>query len=289
MTRTSGILLGSIVLVAVGVAAVTLGLAEPYVAASAVPVQPPVALGGAMAVMFAAGILNTVVNARVWRNVGRDLGLTPEGGINVFGKHDLTGQVDGRPVRVHTYSQGGGSSSSRTYTLVEAELDAPVEWGAIVGPPDGDLTELGRSGGPTPDIGPDEESLSDVPEMGETRTVAVEGGLAVWGDLPAESAEALLTPRVERTVTDVEGGVCVGDATGKMIDAIAGMLEGADGAGASLAQGILDAAEGAREGTPEATVTNDQRGLVLDSSTLERRVEAVVAAAEAAERAGTGV
>lgn len=288
MTRTSGLLLGSIVLGAFGVAAVAFGFAEPYVPASTVPVRAPFALGGAFVAVFAAAMLNTAFNARVWRNMGRGLGLTPEGDINVFAKHDLTGEVEGRPVRVHTYSEGGGEAdSSRTYTLVEAELDSPVEWSAIIGPADGKLTDLGRSGGAVPDIGPEEESLTEVPEIGGARTVTVRDGLAVWGDLESERADGLLTPRVERAVTDIEGGVCVGDATGTMVDAISGMLDEADGIGASLAQGVLDAAAGDRGRTPEATVTNEQRGLVLDESTLESRVEAVVASAEAAEQAGT--
>jgi hypothetical protein len=287
MTRSSGLLLGGIVLGTFGVAAVAIGFAEPYVPASAVPVRPPFALGGAFVAVFVAAILNTAFNARVWRNTGRELGLTPEGGINVFAKHDLTGEVDGRPVRVHTYSEGGGETdSSRTYTLVEAELDSPLEWSAIVGPADETLTDLGRSGGAVPDIGPEGESLTDVPEMGGARTVTTRDGLAVWGDLRAERADGLLTPRVERALTDIEGGVCVGDATGTMIDAISSMLDEADGLGASLAEGVLDAAAGDRGRTPDATVTNEQRGLVLDGSTLERRVEAVVAAAEAAEQAG---
>lgn len=74
-----------------------------------------------------------------------------------------------------------------------------------------------------------------------------------------------------------------------MIDAMSETLDGADGLGASLAQGVLDAAEGSRGETPETTVTHEQRGLLLDDSTLERRVEAVVAAAEAAKRAGPGI
>lgn len=292
MTRTSGLLLGSIVVAAFGATAVTLGFAEPYVAASAVPVRPPVALGGSIALLFVAALLNTVINARVWRNLGRDLGLTPDGGINIFAKHDLTGEVDGRPVRVHTYSVssgGGETGSSRTYTLVEAKLDAPLSWSALVGPPDEGLTDLGRSGGTTPDIAPEKESLADAPELGEARTVIDRDRLAVWGDLSEQRAEALLTPRVERAVTAVDGGVGVGDATGTIIDAMSEMLDGADGLGASLAQGMLDAADGSRSEHPEATVTHDQRGLVLDSSTLQRRVEAVVAAAEAAERANSGM
>lgn len=292
MTRTSGLLLGSIVIIAFGVAAVSFGVAEPYVSSSAVPVEPPVAFGGAIALLFAAVLLNSMINARIWRGMGRGLGLTPEGGINVFAKHDLTGEVEGRPVRVHTYTEstggGGDSGSSRTYTLVETELESPVEWSAIVGPPDGELTDLGRSGGATPDIGPEEESLAAVPEMGETQTVTVRDGLAVWGDLSAERAEALLTPRVERAVTDIEGGVSVGDAAGTMIDAMSEMLEDADGLGTGLVQGVLDAAEEGQGDTPEATVTHEQRGLLLDDSTLERRVEAVVAAAEAAEEARPG-
>ncbi|MFC7135375.1 MULTISPECIES: hypothetical protein [Salinibaculum] len=291
MTRKSGLFLGSVVLVAFGVAAVSFGFAEPYISASAVPVGPPIALGGAVALLFLAALLNTMFNALVWRRMGQNLGLTPEGGINVFAKHDLTGEVDGRPVRVHTYEQGGGgdTDSSRTYTLVEAELDSPVEWSALVGPPDRELSDLGRAGGATPDIAPDEESLADVPEFGETRTVTVQDGVAVWGDLSDERADALLTPRLERAVTDIEGGVGVGDATGTMIDAMSEMLEGAEGLGASLAQGMLDLADGDRGKTPEATVTHEQRGLLLDDSTLERRVEAVVAAADAAGQASSGM
>jgi len=291
MTRTSGLLLGSIALAAFGVAAVNFGFAEPYVSASVVPVQPPVALGVAFAFVFVAGALNTAIKTRAWRKSGRGMGLTPEGGINVLAKHDLTGEVEGRPVRVHTYSRGqeNKEGTTRTYTLVEAELDSPLEWSAIVGPADGELSELGRAGGAIPDVGPAEESLADVPELGETRTVTVQGGLAVWGDLTAERAEALLTPRVERAVTDIDGGVSVGDAAGTMVNAMSEMLDGAEGSNVDFAQQVLGDTARSRAKTPEATVTHEQRGLLLDDSTLERRVEAVVAAAAAAEQADSGM
>lgn len=291
MVRTSSLLVGTAFIVAITVIVVAIGFAEPYVSHAVIPVPLPFAFVGGFVLVIAAALLGSVLNARAWRQVGQELGVTAEGGINIFAKRDLTGEVEGWPVRVHTYSRGSGGSggsSTRAYTLVEAELDTPVEWSAIVGPSDEDATDLSRAGGALPGIGPAEESLADIPAMGDTRTVTARDGLAVWGDLSAERAAALLTPRIERAVAAIQGGVSIGDAAGTLIDAMSYMVDGTAGIGSSLAEGQLEAATESGGDHPEMTVTHEAQGLVLDETTLERRIEAVVAVAEAAEQAETG-
>jgi hypothetical protein len=281
MTRRSALILGGLVLVAFGVVGVNFGLVEPLVPATAVPVPQPVAFVGAIGFTLVAALINSLINARVWRRMGSDLGLTPASRFAIFAKSDLTGEVEGRPIRVYTYTEGGGhNDSGTTYTAVETELTTPVDWGALVGPAEGGVTELGPS---DIGVGSQEGSLANMPEAGGARTVAVQDGLAVWGDLPAEYGDQLLTPRVQRALAAVEGGAGVGDASGMAADAMGAMLEDAEGFGAGLAKGMLDAAD--EGGRPTATVIHEQKGLVLDSETVGRRIEAVVATAAATDDA----
>lgn len=280
-------LVGAALLTTGSIIVVLLGFASPFIPPSVIPVDPPMAIIGAMLLPVIAGILGSLITAGRWHRTARSLGFEPNFGRKGILKPELTGEVDGRPVRVYSYNSGGGGEdgSGRTYTHIEAELDRPLEWSAIVGKSDENLTDMARSGGALPDIAPDQESLAAVPEMGVNRTVDGEDGIVVWGTLPPERADELLTPRLKEVITAATPGVAIGDAAGMLVDALAVKLEDAEGHGAALASKVLDAAAGDRSQTPKRTVAHDQRGLVLDATSLRSHVELVVAAAEAAERA----
>lgn len=251
-----------------------------------IPVDPPIAIIGAMLLPVLAGFLGSLITAGRWYKTGQRLGFKPNFGQKGLLKPELTGEVDGRLVRVYSHTRGGGENSSgQTYTRIEAELNRPLEWSAVVGKSNENPTDLARSGGTLSDIAPDDESLASAPEIGATRTATSEGGIVVWGSLSTERADELLTPRLEDAITTTTPGVAIGDATGMMIDALTATLDDADGRGAALASKVIRAAETGRTQAPKRTVAHDQRGLVLDASSLESRIELAVAAAEAAERA----
>ncbi|WP_267164475.1 hypothetical protein [Halovenus salina] len=287
MVRITSILVGVALVLTGGIIAVILGFASPFITPSMIPVGPPVAIIGAMLLPVIAGFLGSLITAGRWHKTARSIGFKTNFGRHGILKPELTGDVGGRPIRVYSYTSGGTpeGSSGTTYTHIEAELDRPLEWSAIVGKSDEEMTDLAQSGGTIPDIAPNEESLANLPEMGGTRTVSVEDGIAVWGDLPEERAETLLTPRLKQVITVDNPGVAIGDAAGMMIDALTARLEKSDSHSATFARKALEAAEDDRTQTPKATVACDQRGLVLDATSLESHVELVVAAAEAAEQA----
>ena len=285
MVRITSVLVGAALLLTGVIIAVLLGFASPVVTPAMIPVDPPVAIIGAMLLPVITGFLGGLITAVRWHRTGRSMGLDPNFGHRGILKPELIGEVDGRRVRAYSYNGGGSESGSgRTYTHVEAELDRPVEWSAVVGVGDENLTDLGQSGGLLPDIAPDDESLAAIPEMGGARTVASDAGIVVWGTLSPEDADDLLTPRLREAITPTTPGVAIGDAAGMIIDALTAKLDDADGYGATLTGKVLDGAEGDRSQTPKRTVAYDRRGLVLDAASLEDHVELVIAAADTAER-----
>lgn len=287
MVRITSVLVGVALLLTASIIAVLLGFASPLITPSMIPVDPSIAIIGAMLLPVIAGFLGSLITAGRWYRTGQSIGFKPNFGHKGILKPELIGEVDGRRVRIYSYNSGGGpeSSSGQTYTHIEAELNRPLEWSAIVGKSEEDMTDLARSGGALPDIAPDDESLASVTEMGAAQTAADGDEITVWGTLSTERADELLTPRLREAITATTPGVAIGDAAGMVIDALTATLDDADGYGAALAGKVLDAAEGDRTQAPRETVAHDQRGLVLDATVLESHVELVVAAAEAAERA----
>jgi hypothetical protein len=280
------VLVGVATLLTFAIIAILLGFASPLITPSMIPVDPPIAIIGAMLLPVFAGFLGSVITIGQWYRTGQRIGFKPNFGQKGIFKPELTGEIKDRLVRIYHYNSGGGESSSgQTYTHVEAELDRPLEWSAIVGKSEEDLTDLARSGGALPDIAPDDESLTSAPEMGATRVASSEDGIVVWGTLSSERAEELLTPRLREAITATTPGVAIGDASGMVIDALRETLDDADGPGTALAGKMLDAATGDRSQAAKETVAHDKEGLVLDATSLEAQVELVVAAAKAAERA----
>jgi hypothetical protein len=274
MVRVSKLLLALVVLVlSAGIGLAYTGTLEPLVSPTALPGSPPVALGAIFGVVLLGILVSGLLDRRAWRAAGSGVGLTAGGGPQFAAgppdrsdKATLTDTVDGRAVRARTYSTGGGQEgSSRTYTVMEAELGTPVDWHASFG--------VAATGAPA-DPGIDAAKHQDI------------DGVGVRGDVPEEVARAVLGRAVEDAVTDVEGPVSVGDVQANAVDDMLDELDGeADGLAGSVAEGMLNLASDGEAG-PSRTVQHRTRGLVTDERELRRRLDAVTTVADAVDRAG---
>lgn len=248
------------------------GMIESIVSPDQLPGQPVVGVGAIVGLVVIGLLFSAYLDRRAWMEMGGSAGLTAGGGTRFAGgppedsdKPTLTGTVDGRPVRARTYSTDGGpNESGKTYTVVEAELDTPVDWHASFG----------------------FEDAEEVPEdpgidAAKTRTV---DGVGVRGEIPEDHARAVLTREVREAVSNVEGEVAVGDvvenAIGDMLD---GFDEEAGGMAGTFAKGMLQAASDGTGG-PSRMVQHRDEGLLTDEETLRRRIDAVGTLADAVDR-----
>lgn len=240
------------------------GNAEPYVSVSQLPVTPPQAIISAFGMVFAAVLATGLLDKQAWKRAGSAVGLAPDG-MTLLSQPDLTGTVDGRSVRAHTYSTGGGGegSSSKTYTVVEAELREPVEWTAMVG---------------------SEESWgkADVPDIGSSQAVTIDG-FVVWGDISEDLAEDLLTRQARNALSTFGAPVSVGDAEQAMVGDMMEELDDAEGMGAKMAKGMLSMA-GDGDAGPTTHVKYETRGITFDEDELQRRLDVVTTVADAVEQ-----
>lgn len=226
----------------------------------------PLWKAGAAAVGIAAAGWAVVAHRKssAWRAMGRRLDLSVDsGGLGLFGTPDLRGTVQGRPVRVSTYTKTSGSGESRsstTYTLVEANLDEHVENGVIVGRDD--------SGGTTTD---DFEGMP-------VEKVSLDGGFVAIGATEG-IADEILTTRVRNALSGPRelGMVSVGNAVDTMMDAIPNT--------GGVFGWIAERASAANPAGDSSTVSNKTRGVLLDPDEVQRRLDAVVAVADAYEDA----
>jgi hypothetical protein len=151
-------------------------------------------------------------------------------------------------------------------TVVETDLAAPTDRGLILSPTDG------TGAGP--------ESLPDVSSV----QVTTVGNVAVLGESDAFARE-MVTPRVREAIAALENGATIG--VGLAADLFLDALEDTgDGLAGSMV-GLVE--EDLRErlpGGPES-VGIEREGVILDGATLEARVRAVVAVADAFEDATT--
>lgn len=279
LIRPSKLVLGlAVVLVGGTIVAAYTGVAEPFLTPSTIPgtpVQGFVAVGVAALVGIAG---SAYLDRSAWKRTGRRAGLEPqaaglvgnppEGNRQLLPAPVLEGSAGGREVRARTYtvSTGSGDSgSSTTYTVVETALSTPVEWTALFGH------------GPTVPG----EGLS---KLGSMESTTVDGEYTVAGEVPADVGREILDDRVREALDDLEGGVAVGDVQSATVDAMQESLEGADDSVAgTIAQGMLRLADDGEDG-PSGWVRVRTEGLLLDSTELERRIEAVAAVAESVER-----
>jgi hypothetical protein len=235
-----------------------------YVVYSGAVVPSPGVPSGDTAVLVlafvAAGVAYAVAAAlatRSWKRAGSEAGLSADGlGLGIIGDPTLSGTRRGRTVRARTTKRTTGASAAdrsqeETFTIVEADLDRPAEAGAVVGPRDLDFTDEDRA------------------YRHET------DGMAAVSDASA-APEALLSGEAAAALSgiDLDDQVYAGDAAGLVPDSGGGTL-------ATMARGL---AKGQIPGDG-GTVSHEAKGLERDGESLDRRIEAVVAAAEAFETA----
>lgn len=236
---------------------------DPTLAPSTVPGPGPVGVFVAALVLILFG--TTVVGrlrVREWRSAGRRVGLEPTDG-GLLGTPDLAGTVDGRRVRARTIerrtSSSGSESGTTTYTVVETDLQAPADQGLVVATPDaGADVVIGER--PDPETVDDHEVVAGSPEL----------------------ARAVLTDRVQSALAApaLLESVWAGDATGALLAAIP---EG-DGLAGMLTNAMQEQVESKFPDAPD-TVGTQTKDLILDPGELEAQVEAVLAVADAFERA----
>lgn len=267
MSRVAKIALWAPVLLLAAVLALAYsGVAEPTLMRGDIPVDPPVAFVGVFVAVFAAAIGTGLINRWAWKAAGNAVGLTVDG-IGLRASPDMSGTVAGRQVTARTYSTGGnsgGNSSSETYTVVETDLDRPVEWWGTFASIDGGGTGHEQVGG--------------------MDSFTVDGEVSVRGDVDEAIARQVLTPAVTSALESVDGGVAVGDVEQQVVAAMQSELAATEGGmGATIAAGMLRMASDGEPAGPSETVGHRDSGVVRDQAELQRRIDAVTAVADAVE------
>lgn len=274
MVRRSKLGLWVIVIgVSVGLGLAYFGLIESLVSPTDLP--GPTATGPvAILALGVSGLaISQFLDKRAWKKTGNQVGLRA-GGKSQFSsrppmmargkKPTLTGTANGRPVRAWTYTTGEGKgASTKTFTVVEAELDTPVKWHAAFGTPEA------------------VEGPADHPiDAANMQSI---DGVKIRGDISTELAQDVLTPRVKDAVTNTAGEVAVGNVTANLMSDMQEALDGDDGGMmGSLAEGMMNMAGDADDG-PSRGVEHRGQGLLTDPSELERRIETVTAVADAVD------
>lgn len=259
------------------------GQAEPYVSPRALP-EGPLAMFGLAAGAILAGWLvlsaaeRTLERSR-WKRAGRDAGLSPEGG-GLFGRPDLVGTVEGREVRARTLTRkrrsGGpeGSTTRKTFTIVEARLDQPAEHGLVVTPADGTEISSGATG----------FTLDSDAVAGAGGLATVEGGGFTVLGVDEDAARAVAEGASGSAMNGLDGSATI--FAGPAADVLATAIPDTDGegVGAWMQGKMLDKAEDTlREripGGPELVVAETE-ALLEEGDRLRRQARAVAAVAEA--------
>ena len=261
-----------IVVAAASIAAYT-GNATPYVAPSQLPGGTADAgtymFGSILVVGFGGSALMVLVAGDSWQDMDEETDLTL-GESGVTGRGTYTGVIDGRQVRARTekrktgqWTEGG--SSYTTYTITEADLDAPLESGIIL--------RRQTGGGNRMDVG--DSSIEQA---------VIDGEFVLTGVESERLAREVLTREVRQALRAVENleTVTIGAASEVITEELPSM-------GDSMVGGFLeDKMEAAMTknvgGTP-TTVGIETSGVLGDPSTLDDRTAAVAAVANAFEDA----
>lgn len=260
--------------------AVFSGLAEQALPGLELSNQRGPLAAGAAVVAVAGWIVFGRLRIRTWHAVGREAGLQPDDSSGLLSRAtgrtgidplpDLAGTVDGRPVRVTTYSTSGGlgagssGGASRSFTVVKASLDEPTDESVVIAP-SSDGADRGVAG--------------MVPESVET--AAVDDEFVVLGESAGERTGEVLPERARGALLDLgQGGVTVGDPTDLILEEMMGGMAG------ELALLAGDGIEDALRSNPAfdaSAVSVSTGGLLVDAETLERQAAAVATIADAVE------
>ena len=261
-----------IVVAAASIAAYT-GNATPYVAPSQLPGGTADAgtymFGSILVVGFGGSALMALVAGDSWQDMDEETDLTL-GESGVTGRGTYTGVIDGRQVRARTErrktgQKTEGGSSYTTYTITEADLDAPLESGIIL--------RRQTEGGNRMDVG--DSSIEQAVIDGEFVLTGVESERLAREVLTREVREALRAVENLETLTIGAASEVITEELPSMGDSmVGGFLE--DKMEAAMTKNV--------GGTP-TTVGIETSGVLGDPSTLDDRTAAVAAVANAFEDA----
>ena len=261
-----------IVVAAASIAAYT-GNATPYVAPSQLPGGTTDAgaymFGSILVVGFGGAALMPLVAGDSWQDMDEETDLTL-GESGVTGRGTYTGVIDGRQVRARTErrktgQKTEGGSSYTTYTITEADLDAPLESGII----------LRRQ--------TEEDGRMDVSDSSIEQAV-VDGEFVLTGVESERLAREVLTREVREALRAVENlkTLTIGAASEVITEELPSM-------GDSMVGGFLEdkmeAAITKNVGGTPTTVGIETSGVLGDPSALDDRTAAVAAVANAFEDA----
>lgn len=267
--------MGWFLVVAAATILVFSGNARPYVAPPQLPGRPFSVFGVGIAAALAGLAVISLHRRRSWKRAGRRIGLTPERG-GLLGAPELTGSIDGRPVRARTISRqtssgGESGSSSTTFTVAEADLSGPAEEGLFVAPAGGGG---GLGGAARVDLDHAEPSArnDDFVAVGGSEAAgrAVISGAARDALLALDDPSLVAVGNTDAAVADL---VDASEADSSLGSFVAGKMEGL----------IADSISG-----DASTVTMETKHLVHDGDRLERRLQAVAAVADAFASATAG-
>jgi hypothetical protein len=274
--RSSGVRaaqFGWIIVVAAASIAAYTGNATPYVAPSQLPGGTTDAgaymFGSILVVGFGGAALMALGVGDSWQDMDEETDLTL-GESGVTGRGTYTGVIDGREVRARTErrktgQKTEGGSSYTTYTITEADLDAPLESGII----------LRRQ--------TEEDGRMDVSDSSIEQAV-VDGEFVLTGVESERLAREVLTREVRGALRAVENlkTLTIGAASEVVADELPSM-------GDSMVGGFLEdkmeAAMTKNVGGSPTTVGIETSGVLGDPSALDDRTAAVAAVADAFEDA----
>lgn len=213
------------------------------------------------------------IESAAWESAGNRLGLTPEAGTGgLLRQPDLTGTVDGRPVRVsqHTRQQTthGNNTTNQLYTHIEVTIDPPAQKGVVVWK-NTDTAMFGSDG------------QDEILDMVDTETASVvddDQFVAVGHSDLCTQAVVSGAPRQALLDAETMGSVWVGDPSG----AFGGVQS--ELSGVPMGDSLADAYQSAMSHDP-SKATNKGTKSLLYGDDLEREVTAIVTVADAFEAA----
>lgn len=232
---------------------------------------------GAMIVglVVVAVIASSTISKRTWKAAGRKANLSPEPNGRI-GKPDLSGEIEGRPVRARTIKRKKKGSSSKnsskvTYTVVEADHAEPTTDGVMIG-----RKSAGEAAEST-DFG----SLSVGAEAVGDRFVVVGGG-------DETLADAVLSNRARNALLSIDdlSYVSVGDPTDTIMKNMPDMSGSFLG---SAVEGKMESMLKRKTAGDVSSAAIVTKSVLYDAEELRQQAVAVAAVADAHEEATLAV